>query len=402
MAKSQRMKSYSNDLRRKIVAAYETGDYSQDEMAELFGVCQKTVSNFVRRNDQTGSPDKLPRGGGRQARLDEPARQFIRDLRKASNHLTMIRLMLKRLARNKPYPGQQELFKQPLTFQKLRDKPEKAFRIIAQDAMTTRGNSLEANQFLSQRIDDLLLLTDRRDRIGFPAYDQGWAPHAPQLGAQIESDSLTLRALEKRQHFVSDDASFDRFRIRATARIQGSAHASILVKGGGSSLIEDSAHSFPSLKPSELLEGLEHATAPHGVAGPAKRSAHQNQFRGVIRVANCIRHRHVAAKRRSQYDGALYAEHFTEFVYVVGPSFQRPVFGGAQVAPPMTSLIQVDNLRHVAKRRESRPERRMIQARPAVQQKQRRFLSHYRPGADQLRPFDVEEEPNPAYVDKHI
>lgn len=86
------MKSYSNDLRRKIVAAYETGDYSQDELAELFGVCQKSVSNFVQRNDQTGSPDKLPRGGGRQARLDEPARQFIRDLLKASNHLTLLQL----------------------------------------------------------------------------------------------------------------------------------------------------------------------------------------------------------------------------------------------------------------------------------------------------------------------
>jgi len=83
------MKSYSNDLRRKIVAAYETGDYSQDEIAELFGVSQKSVSNFVRRQDQTGSPDKLPRGGGRQPQLDEPARQFIRDLLKANNHLTL-------------------------------------------------------------------------------------------------------------------------------------------------------------------------------------------------------------------------------------------------------------------------------------------------------------------------
>src|ERR1044071_1184859 len=86
------MKSYSNDLRRKIVAAYETGDYSQDEIAELFGVCQKSVSNFVRRHDQTGSPDKLPRGGGRQPQLDEPARQFIRDLLKAPNHLTLLQL----------------------------------------------------------------------------------------------------------------------------------------------------------------------------------------------------------------------------------------------------------------------------------------------------------------------
>jgi transposase len=83
------MKSYSNDLRQRIVAAYETGDYSQDEIAELFGVCQKTVSNFVRRKEETGSPDRLPRGGGRQAHLDDQARQFIRELIKDSNHLTL-------------------------------------------------------------------------------------------------------------------------------------------------------------------------------------------------------------------------------------------------------------------------------------------------------------------------
>jgi transposase len=32
------MKAYSNDLRRKIVSAYERGQRSQREIAELFGV----------------------------------------------------------------------------------------------------------------------------------------------------------------------------------------------------------------------------------------------------------------------------------------------------------------------------------------------------------------------------
>jgi transposase len=43
------MKAYSNDLRRKIVSAYERGHRSQREVAELFGVSPATVRNFVRR-----------------------------------------------------------------------------------------------------------------------------------------------------------------------------------------------------------------------------------------------------------------------------------------------------------------------------------------------------------------
>lgn len=86
------MKPYSNDLRRRVVAAYETGDYSQDEIAELFGVCQKTVSNFVRRKDETGSPDNLPRGGGRQPQLDDHARQLIAEMIKENSHVRLAHL----------------------------------------------------------------------------------------------------------------------------------------------------------------------------------------------------------------------------------------------------------------------------------------------------------------------
>jgi transposase len=61
------VKAYSNDLRRKVVAAYERGHHSQREIAELFGVSPATARNFVRRKRKCGSPDQLRRGGGAPA-----------------------------------------------------------------------------------------------------------------------------------------------------------------------------------------------------------------------------------------------------------------------------------------------------------------------------------------------
>ena len=83
------MKAYSNDLRRKLVAAYERGHRSQRELAELFGVSPATVRNFVRRKRERGSPDKLPRGGGAPARLDDRARAALRSLITASPDATL-------------------------------------------------------------------------------------------------------------------------------------------------------------------------------------------------------------------------------------------------------------------------------------------------------------------------
>jgi transposase len=74
------MKAYSNDLRRKVVAAYERGHHSQREIAELFGISPATVRNFVRRKRERGAPDQLPRAGGAPARIDEAARKQLRQL----------------------------------------------------------------------------------------------------------------------------------------------------------------------------------------------------------------------------------------------------------------------------------------------------------------------------------
>jgi transposase len=83
------MKAYSNDLRRKIVAAYERGHRSQREIAELFGVSPATVRNFIRRKRERGVPDQLPRGGGAPARIDDEARAELRRLIAASPDATL-------------------------------------------------------------------------------------------------------------------------------------------------------------------------------------------------------------------------------------------------------------------------------------------------------------------------
>jgi transposase len=92
------MKPYSNDLRRRIVDSYESGDHSLGEVAELFGVSLATVKNFVRRKRQTGSSDALPHAGGKKPSLNEKARTSVHDAIKANNDLSLKELshLLKR------------------------------------------------------------------------------------------------------------------------------------------------------------------------------------------------------------------------------------------------------------------------------------------------------------------
>lgn len=86
------MRPYSNDLRRTIVEAYDSGDFTQDEIAELFGVCNATVRNVLRRQRETGSADALPHAGGRTAMLDEAEREQVRQLARQQADATLSEL----------------------------------------------------------------------------------------------------------------------------------------------------------------------------------------------------------------------------------------------------------------------------------------------------------------------
>jgi transposase len=86
------MKPYSNDLRRRVVRAYESGEYTQDEVADLFGVCTATLRNFLRRQIATGSPDALPHAGGRAPTFNEDERKQLPALVKAHDDATLAEL----------------------------------------------------------------------------------------------------------------------------------------------------------------------------------------------------------------------------------------------------------------------------------------------------------------------
>jgi transposase len=83
------MQPYSNDLRRRIVDAYESGDHSLDDVAELFGVSLATVKNFLRRKRVTGSSDALPHAGGKMPSLNEKARTSVREAIINNNDMTL-------------------------------------------------------------------------------------------------------------------------------------------------------------------------------------------------------------------------------------------------------------------------------------------------------------------------
>jgi len=63
--------AYSNDLRKRVIAAVEAGGQSLSQIAKTFQVSASTVDNWVRRWRETGSCAALPWAGGPRRALAE-------------------------------------------------------------------------------------------------------------------------------------------------------------------------------------------------------------------------------------------------------------------------------------------------------------------------------------------
>ena len=77
-------KSTPIEIRRCIVSAYEFGNGSYEQIAELFGVGRATVNRILRRHRETGDVIALPRGGHNPARIQpkdtERLAQIVADM----------------------------------------------------------------------------------------------------------------------------------------------------------------------------------------------------------------------------------------------------------------------------------------------------------------------------------
>lgn len=85
----EEMRAYSNDLRRAVIEAYERQDYSQHQLAEVFGVSPATVRNWIRRKREYGSPDAFPHAGGGRAKLNAAIHARVREWGRGENSLVL-------------------------------------------------------------------------------------------------------------------------------------------------------------------------------------------------------------------------------------------------------------------------------------------------------------------------
>jgi transposase len=63
--------AYSEDLRKKIVASYEVGVESQQEIADIYNVHLSTFKRIYKQHRETGSVKLAPSQAGRPPRIDD-------------------------------------------------------------------------------------------------------------------------------------------------------------------------------------------------------------------------------------------------------------------------------------------------------------------------------------------
>ena len=72
------MKAYSTDLRRRVVAAYDAREGTQEQLAARFAVSVSWVRKLLRQRRDTGSFAPRPHGGGHPPAFDDAAAARLR------------------------------------------------------------------------------------------------------------------------------------------------------------------------------------------------------------------------------------------------------------------------------------------------------------------------------------
>jgi transposase len=83
------MKTYSMDVRERVVAACDARDGTRDQIAARFSVSVSWVRDLLRRRRETGSIAPKPGGGGRGPAFDAEAARRLREAVKADVDATL-------------------------------------------------------------------------------------------------------------------------------------------------------------------------------------------------------------------------------------------------------------------------------------------------------------------------
>ena len=83
------MAAYSNDLRGRVVAAYDAGECTQEQVAARSAVSTSWVRKILRQRRDTGSIGPRPHGGGRAPAFDAEASLRLREAVRADDDATL-------------------------------------------------------------------------------------------------------------------------------------------------------------------------------------------------------------------------------------------------------------------------------------------------------------------------
>src|SRR5258708_8854566 len=88
-------RSYSDDLRCRILLAYEAGEGSLEELAEDFGVSHGYTKKIRQQQLRSGQMERTPQRYPSQSPLDENRRQKLKDWIRVQPDLTLVELQEK-------------------------------------------------------------------------------------------------------------------------------------------------------------------------------------------------------------------------------------------------------------------------------------------------------------------
>ena len=114
-----------------------------------------------------------------------------------------------------------------------------------------------------------------------------------------------------------------------------------------------------------------------------------------------IRHRDHPAERDAEHDRALDLQRLAKRAHIVAPLREIPFRRIAVIAAAVPAMVEIDDLRSLREPREVGLEVRMVEARAAMQQDDRRHLAHLRAVGPQLRAFHIEEQSNVTNLYAH-